>query len=84
MNPPDEDDWRSEEWCLDTEWAYKHFLREDQEEAVQLFEENAIIYQEAVMFMPSRVFGYYLQAYITYLMSQAAKGDSDGASSSSP
>ena len=31
--------------------------------------------------MPSRVFGYYLKAYIAYLMSDAAKDDSpDGAS----
>ena len=80
MHVPSEDDWRSEEWSLDTGWAYKNFHGKTTEEAVQLFKENALIYQEDVMYMPSRVFGYYLKAYIKYLMSDAAKGDSDGAS----
>jgi hypothetical protein len=80
MNVPTEDDWRSEVWSLDTEWAYKNFHGKTAEEAVPLFEESALIYQEDLTYMPSRVFGYYLKAYITYLMSAAARGDSDGAS----
>jgi hypothetical protein len=80
MNVPTEDDWRSEEWGLDTACAYKHFHGKTVDEAVHLFEENALVYYEDVMYMPSRVFGYYLQAYIIYLMSDAARGDSDGAS----
>jgi hypothetical protein len=80
MNVPTEDDWRSEVWSLDTEWAYKNFHGKTAEEAVPLFEESALIYQEDLTYMPSRVFGYYLKAYITYLMSDAARGDPDGAS----
>ena len=80
MNVPTEEDWRSEEWGLDTAWAYKHFYGKTTDEAVQLFAENALCYQEDVMYMPSRVFGYYLRAYINYLLSDAAKGDSDAAS----
>ncbi len=80
MNVPTEDDWRSEPWGLDTAWAYENFHGKTKEEAVQLFEENALFYQEHLLYMPNRVFGYYLKTYITYLMSDVAKGDSDGAS----
>lgn len=80
INVPSEDDWRSEEWGLDAEWAYRKFHGKTMEEAVRLFEDNAMVCQEDVMFMPSRVFAYYLRAYMAYLMSDAAKGDSDGAS----
>lgn len=79
MQIPTEDDWHSEEWCDDTPWAYKHFYGKTIEEAVELFTENALGYFEDVMFMPSRVFGYYLTAYANYLMSDAARGDSDAA-----
>lgn len=80
MNVPTEDDWRSEPWDLDVGWAYENFYGKTLEEAVRLFEENALHYQEDVLNMPSRVFGYYLRAYIVYLMSEAARSDSDGAS----
>ncbi|AMV37103.1 hypothetical protein [Planctomyces sp. SH-PL62] len=80
MNIPTEADWRSEAWDLDTEWAYKNFQGKSYDEAVRLFEENALRYQEDVMFMPSRVFGFYLKAYMGYLTSDASRGDSDAAS----
>jgi hypothetical protein len=80
MNVPPEDDWRSEEWGLDAESAYRKFHGKTMEEAVRLFEDNSLARQEDVLFMPSRVFAYYLRAYMTYLLSDAAKGDSDGAS----
>tara|TARA_R110002049_G_scaffold249194_1_gene423615 strand:- start:2689 stop:3213 length:525 start_codon:yes stop_codon:yes gene_type:complete len=77
---PTENDWRSEPWDLDVPNAYKHFFGKSREEARMLFVENAIYYQEDVMFMPRRCFGYYLHSYIDYLMSDDARGDSDGAS----
>jgi hypothetical protein len=80
MKIPTEADWRSEPWCLDAQCAYRNFHGKSLEEAVKLFEENALRYQEDVVSMPGRVFGYYLKAYMTYLMSDAAQGDSDGAS----
>jgi hypothetical protein len=80
MDVPTEADWRNEPWCLDAAVAYEHFHGKTTAEAVQLFEQNALYYQEDVLFMPSRAFGYYARAYAEYLMSEAAQGDSDGAS----
>jgi len=80
MRIPTEADWRSEPWCLDAKYAYQNFHGKSLGEAVKLFEDNALRYQEDVLFMPSRVFGYYIKAYMTYLTSDAAQGDSDGAS----
>ena len=64
-------DWQSEPWCLDARSAFDHLYGKTTDEAVRLFEENALYYQEDVMFMPSRVFGYYLGAYMKYLESSA-------------
>jgi hypothetical protein len=80
MNVPTEDDWRSEPWGLDEEYAYEHFHGKTVEKAVRLFEENSLRYQEDLMYMPARVFGYYLRAYLAYLTSDAAMRDTDGAS----
>jgi hypothetical protein len=80
MSIPTEDDWRSEPWDLDTESAYKHFHGKSIDESIPFFEENALHYQEDLMFMPSRAFGYYLRAYISYLLTAKARDDSDAAS----
>ena len=77
---PPEADWRSEPWDLDIPYAYKHFAGKLFEEAVELFKENAIRYQEDVMFMPRACFPYYAKAYMAYLMSETSAEDSDGAS----
>jgi hypothetical protein len=77
---PTLEDWHSEPWDLDIPYAFKHFNGKTIEESVALFEDNALCYQEDLMFMPSRVFGYYLRAYLAYLLSQASANDSDGAS----
>lgn len=77
---PTLEDWHSEPWDLDIPYAFKHFYGKTVEESVPLFEENALCYQEDLMFMPSRVFGYYLRAYLAYLLSSASANDSDGAS----
>ena len=77
---PTLEDWHSEPWDLDIPYAFKHFNGKTIEESVPLFEENALCYQEDLMFMPSRVFGYYFRAYLTYVLSPASANDSDGAS----
>ena len=76
---PTLEDWHSEPWDLDIPCAFRNFNGKTVAEAVLLFEENSLRYQEDLMFMPSRVFGYYLRAYIAYLMSPASALDSDGA-----
>lgn len=80
MNVPTEADWRREPWCIDVPYAYDHFHGKTMDEAMQLFAKNALYYQEDVLFMPSRVFGYYACVYAAYLISDAARGVSDGAS----
>jgi len=77
---PSEEDWRSEPWDLDIPYAYEHFSGKSREDATQLFAENAIYYQEDVMFMPARCFRYYVHSYMDYLMSNESRDDSDGAS----
>ncbi len=77
---PSEADWRSEPWGVDTPDAYRNLFGKSIAETVKLFEENSLRYQEDLMFMPARAFTYYIQAYCAYLLSEAARGDSDGAS----
>lgn len=64
---------------MDIPYAYKHFLGKNLEEAFDLFVDNALCYQEDIMFMPVVCFRYYVQAYADYLLSEASKDDSDGA-----
>ena len=85
MEIPTEADWRSDSVDpdlinLDAAWAYKNFHGKTFDEAVRLFEDNALHYQEDLSYMPSRVFGFYLKAFIAYLMSDAARDDADAAS----
>lgn len=53
---PTEADWRSEPWDLDVPHAYQHFVGKSHEQAVALFQENALLNQEDVMFMPRACF----------------------------
>lgn len=78
-NIPTEADWRSEPWDLDIPYAYKNFAGKSHEQAVALFQQNALCYQEDVMFMPRACFMFYVRAYIEYLLSAASQGDADGA-----
>jgi hypothetical protein len=80
---PTIDDWRSEPWNeddFDIAWAFKDFQGKTFEEAVGMFEEDALRYQENVVWMPSRGFGSYVRAYMAYLVSPKSAEDSDGAS----
>ena len=77
---PTEDDWRSEPWDLDIPGAYDRFAGKAIAEAVDLFNDDSLHYQEDLMFMPTACFRYYIHAYIGYLMSKESEHDSDGAS----
>ena len=78
--PPTEDEWHSEQWCLDAEAAYEVFSGKSLDEALSMFAEDALNRQEDLMFMPAICFRFYLPAYLSYLASGEAKGDCDGAS----
>ena len=75
---------RSTEWgaliTLDEKWAFEKFNGKTQEEAQDLFKENAIYYQEALWHMNKIAFRYYIIPYINYLKTDDSKLDSDGAS----
>ena len=60
---------------LDERKACKHFLGKTVDEAVRLFEENALFYQEDLMFMGPVAFQYYVPAFVRYI--DSAVGDSD-------
>ena len=66
---------------LDADWACKTFLGKSFEEAVAMFRENALYYQEGLQSMPASAFNFYAPALVTYITSPQAAGDSDGASS---
>ena len=46
-----------------------------------MFRENALHYQEDLLAMPSIAFNYYAPVFAKYVLSNDARGDSDGASS---
>ncbi len=66
---------------LDADWAYKRFLGKSFDEAVAMFQENALYYQEDLQSMPASAFNFYAPALVKYITSPQAAGDSDGASS---
>lgn len=66
---------------LDAECAFKQFAGKSLEEAEELFRDNALHYQEDLLSMPSIAFNYYAPVFAKYVLSNNAKGDSDGASS---
>lgn len=66
---------------LDADWAYKTFLGKSFDEAVAMFQENALNYQEDLQSMPAAAFNFYALALVEYITSPKAAGDSDGASS---
>jgi hypothetical protein len=84
MEIPTEEDWQfnpaNVNANLDEAWAYKNFHGKTFDEAVRLFEENVLHYQEDLTYMPGRVFDFYLRAFIAYLMSDGGKDDLLGAS----
>ena len=62
---------------LDEAVACEHFLGKTLDEAVAMFEENSLAYQEDLMWMGPRAFAFYVPAVTRYLATEAARGDSD-------
>ena len=55
---------------FDGKVAEEHFLRKSLDEAVKLFENNFLYYQEDLMFMGIPAFRFYLKAAIQYASSE--------------
>ena len=66
---------------LDAECAFKQFAGKSLKEAEEMFRDNALHYQEDLLAMPAIAFNYYAPVFAKYVLSNNAKGDSDGASS---
>lgn len=66
---------------LDATWAFDTFLGKSFAEAEALFEKHALYYQEGLQSMPRVPFNFYARAFVKYITSDRARGDSDGASS---
>ncbi|MEN8169919.1 MAG: hypothetical protein ABFS08_06820 [Pseudomonadota bacterium] len=82
MEIPSRIDWGDiDENDLDTEWAFKQFFGKSFDEAESLFQDHALYYQEDLQSMPFIPFNFYAPALAKYIISERAKGDSDGASS---
>ena len=82
MQIPSRADWGDiDKNDLDAKWAFDTFLGKSFTEAEAMFESNALYYQEDLQSMPAVPFNFYAPAFIKYIISERAKGDSDGASS---
>ena len=82
MNIPTTTDWGEiNHDDLDAEWAYRTFLGKSFDDAVAMFQDNALYYQEDLQSMPAAAFNFYAPALVEYMTSPHAAGDSDGASS---
>lgn len=82
MRIPTSADWG--EICqddLDADWAYKTFFGKSFDEAVTMFQTNALHYQEDLLSMPPAALDFYAPALVEYITSPQAAGDSDGSSS---
>ncbi len=66
---------------LDERTAVHNFLGKNLEQARSLFRDNFLYYQEDLLFMGPKAFGFYVPAAIDYLCSAEADGDCDAASS---
>lgn len=66
---------------LDADYAHKQFFGKSFDEAVAMFQRNALHYQEDLQSMPAAAFNFYAPALVKYITSPQAAGDSDGASS---
>lgn len=77
---PSEPDWQNEPRDLDVHTAYEHFHGKNLDEAFNLFVDNALLYQEDIVFMPVPCFRYYIHAYMNYLLSNESRGDYNAAS----
>ena len=82
MSQPTRADWGDiAEPDLDAQHAFKQFFQKSFAEAEEMFQANALYYQEDLQSMPSAAFNFYAPALAKYITSERAGGDSDGASS---
>lgn len=82
MTIPDRADWGEiDENDLDANYAFKQFFGKSRSEAEQMFQRNALHYQEDLQSMPAEPFNFYAPVFAKYILSKNARGDSDGASS---
>ncbi|MEM8496062.1 MAG: hypothetical protein AAF663_11830 [Planctomycetota bacterium] len=65
--------------CLDEASALRNFLGKSHDQAVALFQDNFLYYQEDLMWMRPAGFGFYIYAAVEYLVSADADDDSDAA-----
>lgn len=79
MKIPDKDDWEEAWTGLDEGSAFQNFYGKTLKEAVFLFEQCSLIYQEDLVYMPESPFKFYVRAYTHYLASERSRRDSDGA-----
>lgn len=81
MEIPTKEDWEEAWLGLDEAYAFKNFFGKSLKEAMVLFEQCALNYQEDLSYMPENPFKYYIRAFNHYLSNDRSRGDSDGASS---
>ena len=78
---PDQKDWEGYEADLDVKHLHTLFYGKSNTDVEKYFANGrAIERMDELLFAPRRVFQYYVHAFIGYLMSEEAKGDSDAAS----
>jgi len=62
---------------LDERCACEHFLGKTVEQAELLFRQNALYYEEDLLFMGPMGFRYYVPAFVRYIQSEHSSGDPD-------
>ena len=76
---PTDKDWGNNKYGLDEKYAYKNFHGKSHDEAINLFIENSMIYQEDLTYMYGYVFDFYLNSFLDYLISAEGNDNSDAA-----
>ena len=78
---PDETAWRGYEDDLDVRYMHGLFFGKSIDEVLHLFEGGRAIERSSEMlYAPRPIFQYYIQAFVKFLMSERAAGESDAAS----
>ncbi len=81
MRIPGSQDWAGYEADLDVTYAYNLMFGKSIDEVLPHFRRNPIERADELLFMPAPAFRYYVFAFVKYVMSADAAGDSDVASS---
>jgi hypothetical protein len=82
MGIPSQSDWgETDENDLEAKSSLESFLGKSFSDAEAMFRRNALYYQEELQSLPAIPFNFYAPALASYITSESAKGDSDGASS---